>query len=331
MKGRFQMRYKIALVSVLLLTALATLAQSSGALSTRNIYRNHWAMIALFWGSVSHAQPPVDSVITVREVSSVAVFGERMRPAADSQEEFRWQGRLQAGQTLEVRGINGGVRAEGSSGNQVEVVAEKRARRSDTKDVEIRVVEHANGVTICAVYPSDDPSRPNECVPGTGGRMNVRDNDVEVNFTVKVPAGVRFIGRTVNGGVDATGIGSDVEATTVNGSINVSASGIAQASTVNGSIRAAMGNANWASELKFATVNGSITIDFPANLSAQVRAETLNGDLTSDFPLNVESSSEGGRGRPKRISATIGGGGRSLILKTINGDIRLRRASGRDM
>ncbi len=101
--------------------------------------------------------------------------------------------------------------------------------------------------------------------------------------------------------------------------------------TVNGSIRVAMGNANWPSELKFTTVNGSITIDFPSNLSAQVQAETLNGELISDFPMNVESSSEGGRGRPKRMSATIGGGGRSLMLKTINGSIRLRRASGQAM
>ncbi len=186
------MRYKIALVSILLLTSFAALTQSSRVSSGDSIYTNHWAMVALFWSSVSHAQPVIESPAVAREVSSVAVFGERLNAGtADSQEEFRWQGRVQAGQTLEIKGINGKVRAECSNGNQVEVVAEKRANRSDTKEVEIRVLEHAGGVTICAVYPSDDPSRPNECVAGQGGRMNVRDNDVQVNFTVKVPAGVR--------------------------------------------------------------------------------------------------------------------------------------------
>ena len=326
------MKYKIALVSLLLMTTTAALAQNSRGVSGSSLYTNHWAMVALFWSSVSHSQPVINSSTVVHEVSAVAIIGERAEvAAADSQEEFRWQGRVQAGQALEVKGVNGSVRAEGSSGNQIEVVARKRAERSDTKEVEIRVVEHAGGVTICAVYPSEDPSRPNECQPGGDGRMSVRNNDVEVNFIVKVPAGVRFIGRTVNGGVDATGIGSDVEATTVNGGITISASGIAQATTVNGSIKALMGNANWPSELKFNTVNGSITLDFPANLSAEVRAETLNGELSSDFPMNIESSSEGGRGRPKRMTATIGSGGRSLTLKTINGDIRLRRAAERSM
>ena len=47
--------------------------------------------------------------------------------------------------------------------------------------------------------------------------MSVRDNDVNVEFRVKVPAGVRFVGRTVNGGIEASGITADAEAHTVNG------------------------------------------------------------------------------------------------------------------
>ena len=62
---------------------------------------------------------------------------------------------------------------------------------------------HAGGVTICAVYPSRDARKPNECPPGDGGRMNVQNNDVSVRFTVRVPAGVTFVGKTVNGEIEA--------------------------------------------------------------------------------------------------------------------------------
>lgn len=325
------MKYKILLVSLIVLTTLVALPHNFKRFSENIAYTNHWAMAALFWSSV------LDSTLAgenggscvAHETKAVASMGARN---ADTQEEFRWQGRVQPGQTMEIKGVNGSVRAEGYGGSQVEVVADKKSQRSDTKEVEIRVLEHAGGVTICAVYPSGDSSRPNDCEAGRGGNMNVRDNDVEVNFTVRVPAGVRFSGRTVNGGVEAVGIGSDVEASTVNGSINISASGIAQASTVNGSIKAVMGSAAWTSELKFNTVNGSITLAFPSGLSADMRAETLNGDVTSDFPMNVQSAQEEERpGRPKRVSATIGSGGRSLVLKTINGDIRLKRSSERAM
>jgi DUF4097 and DUF4098 domain-containing protein YvlB len=52
----------------------------------------------------------------------------------------------------------------------------------------------------------------------------------------------------------------------------------------------------------------------------------LNGDISSDFPMNVQSAQEERRpGRPRRMQATIGGGGRSLSLKTVNGDIKIKR------
>src|ERR1041385_8672560 len=87
--------------------------------------------------------------------------------------------------------------------------------------------------------------------------MNTHDNDVKVNFTVRVPAGVRFAGHTVNGEVEAANLAGDVDAQTVNGSIRVSTSGSAEASTVNGSITASMARAQWTDALEFRTGNRS--------------------------------------------------------------------------
>jgi hypothetical protein len=240
----------------------------------------------------------------------------------DSSNDFHWSGRVASGGTIEIKGILGNVKAEASSSGEAEVVAVKSGRRSDPKEVEIRVVEHSGGITICAVYPSTDPGRPNDCQPGPNSHSSVHNNDVNVDFTVRVPQGIRFRGCTVNGNVETSALGSDVEATTVNGSIKISAAGIAQATTVNGSITASLGNANWTSPLEFKTVNGGITLDLPSDTSAEVRAETLNGDISSDFPMNTLT-----RVGRKHLNGTIGSGGRELSLKTINGSIRLRRAS----
>src|ERR1043166_537734 len=116
--------------------------------------------------------------------------------AAAAQGEFHWKGKVAPGKAIEIKGVNGDIRAEAGSGD-VEVTAVKHARRSDSDDVKIEVVEHEDGVTICAVYPSDG-RRENTCDAGHGGHMNVHDNDVVVDFTVRVPAGVRFVGRTVD-------------------------------------------------------------------------------------------------------------------------------------
>ena len=234
---------------------------------------------------------------------------------------FRWHGAIAQGAAVEIKGVNGDVIAEPSGSNEVEVVAEKRARRSDPESVTIEVVQHGDGVTICAVYPSRDGDRANECAPGKGGRMNVRDNDVTVKFTVKVPAGVRFVGHTVNGDVEAQRLGAAVDLSTVNGSVNFSTSGSGRASTVNGSIKGDLGRADWSDTLEFSTVNGSVVLTLPSDLNTDVKAQTVNGDISTDFPLTIT-----GRWSRRRVEGTIGGGGRMLSIETVNGGITLKRS-----
>ena len=239
---------------------------------------------------------------------------------ANAQQPFSWRGSLAAGRTIEIANLNGDVVAVAATGSEVRVSAQKSARRSNPDDVEIRVVEHAEGVTICAVYPAPEGRAPNECRPGGGGRNVTRDNDVKVQFRVEVPAGVAFVGRSTNGGVTATGLQSDVRAHTTNGGITIGTSGLARASTTNGAIDVSMGRADWTGELAFATTNGAITIALPASAGADLTAETTNGTIASDFPLTVS-----GRFSRTRLSGTIGDGGRALRLTTTNGDIEIRR------
>jgi DUF4097 and DUF4098 domain-containing protein YvlB len=238
---------------------------------------------------------------------------------AAAAEDFRWQGTVAAGAAVEIKGVNGGIEATGTgAAGAVEVVAVKKARRSDPTEVEIQVVEHSGGVTICAVYPSQ--GRPNECTPGPGGRMQVKDNDVNVEFTVKVPTGVRFVGRTVNGGIDATALPADAEAYTVNGGVTVKAGGAVRAETVNGGVDASFGRADWSGEIQLKTVNGGIDVALPGGASAELRAQTVNGDIHTDFPITVQ-----GRLSKRRLQGTIGSGGRQLSLETVNGGIEVRR------
>jgi hypothetical protein len=234
---------------------------------------------------------------------------------------FRWHGTITPGAAVEIKGVNGDVIAEPSGSNEVEVVAEKRARRSDPESVTIDVVQHGDGVTICAVYPTRDGDRPNACAPGKSGRMNVRDNDVTVRFTVKVPAGVRFLGHTVNGDVEAQRLAASVDLSTVNGSVTFSTSASGRASTVNGSIKGDLGRADWSDTLEFSTVNGSVVLTLPNDLSTDVKAQTVNGDISTDFPLTIT-----GRWSRRRVEGTIGSGGRMLSIETVNGGITLKRS-----
>lgn len=233
---------------------------------------------------------------------------------------FKWTGKLAAGKTLEVRGVNGPIRAVATSGSEIQLIATRSGRRSDPESVKIDVVQHAGGVTICATYPSRDTDRPNECKAG-GGRMNVRDNDVNVDFEIQIPRDVAFEGRTVNGRIQAE-VDGRAAVSTVNGSIEVHAGTLTEATTVNGSIRAEVrSNVASADDIKLSTVNGSVHLNLPDGVNADVSAKTVNGGITSEF-TEIEVRKKWG---PRSAEGRLGHGGRELALSTVNGGIRITR------
>jgi hypothetical protein len=259
----------------------------------------------------------------IQKLLLIATMAALPWPAFAVEGDFHWSGRLNPGQSVEIKGVNGVIHAEYTSASDVQVDARKSARRSDISSVRVEAVPHSGGVTICSVYPSDG-GRPNECRPGNEGRMSTRDNDVKVDYTVHVPKGVRLIAKTVNGEVTALNLQSDVDAHTVNGRVQVSTTGLASAHTVNGGIEASLGASTWDDTLEFTTVNGGVRLSLPPGISADVKASVVNGGISTDFPLTIS-----GRWGPKSINGRIGNGGRSLKVTTVNGGIELRSNGGR--
>ena len=214
---------------------------------------------------------------------------------------FSWTGHVAPGQAIEIKGINGHIRAEASSGPDVEVTAEKSGRRNDPADVQIAIVDNGDGVTICAVYPR----RGEECRPGKTGPTHTGGNDVKVDFTVRVPRGVRFIGRTVTGDVEAVDLDADIEAHAVNGSIHAVLCGAALESV-----------------RTFSTVNGSIQVELPPDINADVAAHTVNGHISSELPITVH-----GPFMNRCLKGTLGSGGPELKMTTVNGSITVAHVS----
>ena len=185
--------------------------------------------------------------------------------------EFHWKGKLAPDQVVEIKNVNGDIEADGVNSDEIEVSAVKSGEGAD--EVKIEVVPSSEGVTICAVYPSSSWSLShdsNHCEPGGSWHGSNHDNKAKVEFTVHVPKNLRFTGASVNGRVRAQEMGRYVKATSVNGSIEVSTASWAEATTVNGSILARIGRTDWPDQLKFTTVNGSVTLETPGDLNTDV-------------------------------------------------------------
>lgn len=299
---------------ILFIVGLAAFSSAMNELNQAQRFTSQVAELVTTWSEV--VMPTANASAT----SNPPACAEKFVYQNTKRDEFRWNGVVAPGAAIEVRGINGEIVAQPANDGEVQVVALKTASRSDVNSVKMKVVQHAGGVTICALYPNEYGEYSDGC-DGERHEGSVKNNDVQVNFTVRVPLRVSFVGKTINGAITATSLTGNVITKTINGAIRISTTGYAEANTINGEINARLGDANWPSALSFKTINGEINLDLPSGLSAVVDAQTLNGSINSDFPLNVTNL----KGK-KQVKGTIGSGGRDLVLRTLNGSINLRIA-----
>jgi hypothetical protein len=185
-------------------------------------------------------------------------------------------------------------------------------------------VPFEGGVVICAVYPDGNPDRPNTCnPPGMDNYSSIDGHtDVQVEFTVKVPLGVRLSGALLRGDIQAASLTADVDANTLDGGITISTTGATQANTLHGSISAVIGSVNWSGLRRFDTEDGNIDLQIPADANVSVKASTLSGAVVSDFPLMTRVTPFG---PSSVVSGILGSDGRSLSLSTLHGNIALRQ------
>ena len=247
------------------------------------------------------------------------------RDGRRSDTPFQWSGEVGRDRWVYVRNHNGTVHVQEGSGAKVEVTAVKRWRRGNPEDVRVSVQQSGAGrgdLMVCALWRERDSCDEDGYHSGNGSSFwnFTRNNDVSVEFTIKLPAGIRVNARSVNGDVTVDGASGEVVARTTNGSVEArSTSGPVSARTTNGNIFVRSGRFD-GGRTDYSTTNGSITVEMPSNVNADVEMRTTNGHLSSDFPITVE-----GKFSTRRLNARLGNGGPLVRLSTTNGSIRLRR------
>src|SRR5882724_12602674 len=246
----------------------------------------------------------------VSVLGAAPAWAQGEKRTVHTEHDFRWQGHLKAGQTLEVINQNGQIEATSATGDEART--EGTWRGDAERELFIEVVEYSDGVTICAVYAKD--RTPGRCHRG-GVSSESRESSNwswhghrgKIDFEVKVPRGVRLTALTTNGGVHGHELNSVVKAATTNGNVEVSTSEWASATTTNGGVRVTMGSAKWDGELRLTSTNGSVNVTLPASAEFNVNAATTNGGIHTDFPITVQ-----GTLTSKDLSGKVGAGGREL-------------------
>jgi hypothetical protein len=272
---------------------------------------------------------------TAQAAASAGLGAAASGPQRPVLQSLHWRGKTKS---LEVRAVNGPVRAVLGTGDEANVVANVFKSKHGTP-LRLNVVEKGELTLICVAsaeadddrdddgdndHPDRHPHREHRDRESGGDRSTdecsqhggLRGTSVEL--LVEVPRLTKFAGWTVNGTVEAQGLEGEVEAHTQNGAIRIETTGVARASTVNGSIRAKIGAKSWSGTVALESVNGRLEVELPADIGAELRADTVHGSV------RVGPKMDAARVEDNHVEGRLGKGGGELRLRTVNGPIEVR-------
>jgi len=220
---------------------------------------------------------------------------------------------LKPGGSLEIINVNGQIHASLTTGTMVEVRATREVRASSEeasrellKKIEMREEVAPDHVTI-------------QGPPERGEGREFRRPTVVIKYDVRVPAGLNVLLKTQNGEVTLEDIkGLRIEVSSTNGGVTGRGlSGALDASTMNGGIQ--MDLAEVAADSRMVTVNGGIRLTVAPGINADLEATVVNGGVSvqDGFPLSGDERSR------QRVTGRIGSGGPRLVVQTTNGGVRL--------
>lgn len=241
-------------------------------------------------------------------IASLLLSGVAM---ADVREEERFTFELESGGRFNLENVNGTISVSGGTGNEVTVVAFKKADNQDALDnIEILIDARSERISIDTKLPKS-------------GWFGGGSNGAQVNYEISLPATANLDTiSSVNGGIDIVGMFGDIEAETVNGGIdidNVSADSAVE--TVNGSINMTVSSLTGDQRITLETVNGKINVSIPGNSDVTLSAETVNGSINADdFGIDADKGLIG-----RSLKGQVGDGSARLSADTVNGGVKIRK------
>jgi hypothetical protein len=157
--------------------------------------------------------------------------------------------------------------------------------------------------------------------------------------TIKIPQGSTKItlGTVENGDIDVKDVSGEIEIGNVNGAISATGiSGSVVANTINGDVVVKFKSVDPKAPMAFSSLNGKVDVLFPADTKANLKLKSDRGEMYSDFDIAVDKS------QPKIEKNTedhyysvkiedwvlgkINGGGPEMMMKTMQGNIYIRKA-----
>lgn len=203
--------------------------------------------------------------------------------------------------------------------NTVKIEAEVNINNNTAND-KFSLQQKITGKTLEIKSDYDDLFKKNKTIIygySKRGKNYSSHNKVEVNYVVYIPKNVELTVKSISGDVKTGSINNKLKVNLVSGDIEIKEHfSSVDLKTVSGDVNIAVSN----EEVNAETVSGDIDI---AISDAKFKAETVSGDVYSDLDITFDNKKKKYFG--KKIIGTIAKGIFEVKLKTVSGDVFLRK------
>jgi hypothetical protein len=124
------------------------------------------------------------------------------------------------GSAFQLRVVTGDIRVTRAPGPDVIVNA---VRDPGADEPRLDMIDDENGLTLCTVYSSPNPKKPNECLPKGKGRLNegIRKDSPRITLNIALPDGVRLFAHINIGNITSAAGASDLNLRSDFGNISI--------------------------------------------------------------------------------------------------------------
>jgi len=232
--------------------------------------------------------------------------------------------------SLKVHLVTGAIKVSGYEGKDIIInVTPRDGEEEKPKSSEngMKRISSSGGYEVTAKEAD------NTVTVNTGNPMKA------IDLSLKIPQDVKLkIGTVNDGDVEIENLKGELEVNNVNDQITLNnISGSVVANTVNGDVTVTFSSVDAKAPMSFTTLNGDVKVTLPADTKANVKLKSDMGDVFSDFdididktPAKVDKTTEPGMYKIKKddwVYGKINGGGPEMMMKTMQGDIYVKKAS----
>lgn len=224
--------------------------------------------------------------------------------------------------TIAINGVGGDISAEGTDENAITIVAD-----ADDDDSTPRESKQSDGLRSLLVDGSDNTGLGLHVAADgdTYSIVSVRPHD-DIDLQIRIPRSLGLkIAGVVDGDVTITGMQSEVSVQVVDGDVEAThAHAPFVVHAVDGDIEVQFDSFNSETPSLLQTVDGDVTVHLPADIAASLEMRTIDGNILTDLPMEVTTRDFAPSKGPSTVQATLNGGGTSLKVLTVDGDVVVR-------